>query len=325
MKYLIYSLMVLVLVACGTASNGSNASEETKTPANQNKMTGYVAKYENGKVLVAENYIAPQEEEIPVQELYEKAGNAIYFNLENIDEKVTESLAIGEKIEVTHGPIAESYPAQSSATEIVRVKDSNHDLVETHGDYENLIKLETFKQAVQDQQVSHLRFIRYTTEGDPIFYNISYNGSEFNISSDSRQDSYTGTGDKWNSFTCKQMENTLTEENNISFDFTNCEQQEDLSFEVPYEKVIVPEQTYQSLEIIVGDQHILKSEDEEKINEVIEQIRTGTPKSAMIMTKMAPAGELVLKGEKTTIRFDFYKDGNLLRYNTFIEAGIKVE
>ncbi|UOQ47013.1 DUF4362 domain-containing protein [Gracilibacillus caseinilyticus] len=324
MKYVIYLVMLFALVACGTASNG-NGSDETPTSTDQNQMIGYVSKFENNRVLVTENYIASQTEEIPIEELYEQAGNAIFFNLENIDKEVRDSLAIGEKITVTHGPIAESYPAQSSATDIARVKDSDHDLIETHGEYENLIHLETFRQAVQNQQVSHLRLIRHTTEGDPIYYNISYDGNEFNISRDSRKDSYAGSGDIMNGFTCKQLENSLTEENNIRFDFTSCDQQEKLSFEVPYVEIMVPKQTYQSLEIIVGDQKILESDDKEKINKVIEKIRTGTPKSVMIMTKMAPAGELVLKGEQANIRFDFYKDGNLIRYNTFIEAGITVD
>ncbi|WP_235182955.1 DUF4362 domain-containing protein [Gracilibacillus boraciitolerans] len=322
-------LLLLFIVACGTASNDGNVNGEKPTnqsEKDQNQMTGYVANVDDSQVLVIENRLDQSFDEIPIEEVYEQAGNAIYFSIEDIEESLFTSLTEGEKITVTHGTVAESYPGQSAAIEISREIDEQNDLIDMHGDYSNLIQLEIFRQKSEKDENTNLRLVRYTTEGDPIFYNLQYENDSYQVYIDATQDEF-GVEDRVKEVGCQLFEYYLTEEKILSFDLQNCDN-EGGQLQVanaPFADIIIPEQVYQRIVVKMNDKVLLDTTDETKKAEIINQIKEGQLQSVMSMSMIAPEGVLVLMGKMAEIRFDYYLEGNLIRYNTYINAGIKIE
>ncbi|WP_058308068.1 DUF3221 domain-containing protein [Gracilibacillus massiliensis] len=325
MKYFLSVFVLLFVFACGTASNDGNTSEESPEPS-ENVMTGYVAKKEDNRILVTEKRLDQPFDEIAVEEVNQQAGNAISFNIEDIEKSLATSLTVGEKIAVTHGAVAESYPGQSSATSVERVIDNEHDLVETHGEYANLIQLEMFRQEVDNEKNSNLRLVRHTTEGDLIFHNIQYKDGNYQVFVDATQDEY-GVEETIRGFGCEQLEYYLTEEETISFDLQNCENEGGQLpvANVPFSEMIIPEQRYHRLEVILNDEVLIDTTDEDKKEEIINKIKEAQPQSVMAMSLMAPEGELILKGKMAEIRFDYYPEGNVMRYNSYINSMIQVK
>ncbi|GEN45595.1 DUF3221 domain-containing protein [Alkalibacillus haloalkaliphilus] len=114
MKSLLVILIVVFLSACGTGgASGEQNSEEHPG------FIGYIAKVEDNQILVTENKVDDEEANHEnLDQFGEKAGQAIYFSLKDIDEDTINNLNVGDHIEVIHGAVAESYPGQSSAKEI---------------------------------------------------------------------------------------------------------------------------------------------------------------------------------------------------------------
>ncbi len=330
MKYFYTILLLMFVVGCGTSLNDGNANGDNEEPSNQsgedqNVMTGYIAKTEDNRILVTEKRLDQPFDEI-TEGVNEQAGNAIYFSLEEIEESLTTSLTKGEKIAVTHGAVAESYPGQGSATKIERVIDEQHDLIETHGEYSNLIRLELFRQISEKEESTNMRLVRHTTEGDSIFYNFQYDNNNYQVYVDATQDEF-GAEDTVSEIGCQQLEYYLTEEETLSFDLQNCDNeggQLQLA-NVPFSEMIVPNQVYHRIEIRMNDEVILDTTDEARKEEIITQIKEGQPQSVMSMSLMAPEGELVLMGKMAEIRFDYYPEGNVIRYNSYIDARINAK
>ncbi|SHM38696.1 DUF3221 domain-containing protein [Gracilibacillus kekensis] len=328
MKYFLGVFVLLLIVACGTASNDGNTSGESQAPSDPSEdvMTGYVAKTEENRILVTEKQLDQPFDEIAAEKVNQQAGNAISFNIEDIENSLAESFTIGEKIAVTHGAVAESYPGQSAAITIERVIDNEHDLVETHGDYANLIQLELFRQKVENEKSSNLRLVRHTTEGDLIYHNIQYKDGNYQVFVDATQDEY-GVEETVREFACEQFEYYLTEEETLSFDLQNCENEGGQLpvANVPFSEMIIPEQRYHRLEVILNDEVLIDTTDEGKKEEIINKIKEAQPQSVMAMSLMAPEGELILKGKMAEIRFDYYPEGNVMRYNSYISSNIQVK
>ncbi|WP_017185392.1 DUF3221 domain-containing protein [Alkalibacillus haloalkaliphilus] len=114
MKNLLVILIVVFLSACGTgAASGEQNSNEHPG------FIGYVAKIEGNQILVTENKVDEGEaNHEDLNQFGEKAGQAIYFSLSEIDESTINQLNVGDHIEVIHGAVAESYPSQSSAKKV---------------------------------------------------------------------------------------------------------------------------------------------------------------------------------------------------------------
>lgn len=81
-------------------------------------------------------------------------------------------------------PALKSYTPQQAT--------DNGDVVDDHGHVTNLEKLENFIIAVNKGTTSKLKITSYTTEGDPIFKVLDYNGKIITMSTDNSMDKFAG-------------------------------------------------------------------------------------------------------------------------------------
>jgi hypothetical protein len=119
-----------------------------------------------------------------------------------------------------------------------------NEVVETHGGLENIKRLDQFVKNMNSGKKDKVRLIRYTIEGDPIYYDLTYDDSKFTIKRDTREDQY-GQGEV-NTYLCKSIQKqesttstkyiveecpNLGELLNISHDV---DQEEQFDFELKY-------------------------------------------------------------------------------------------
>lgn len=315
--------MFLFLVACGTSNqNEDGQSGQSDEHTRTSTMTGYIAEVNEEQVMVVEKKIYQPFSSIPIEEANEKAGNAINFHLESISSAT--NFHIGEKVEVTHGTVQESYPGQSTALDIKRVVDDTYDVIIQHDGIENAIQLELLLQAIQTEEDQQMRMVQYTVEGDPIFYTYSYKNDQINVLVDASEDQYGSKDNRITQFTCDQFEYYLKDQQTISFDLVGCDNGEDTtSFqvaEIKLSEIIIPFQQYSSVQISVGNNILLDTKDSKEISKVIDAIKKGDGQSIAAMTLMQPDGKLVLSGELADITFDFYPPGNFVRLNSYLET-----
>ncbi|SFL34760.1 Protein of unknown function [Gracilibacillus orientalis] len=322
LKYFLCFIMILFVTACGTTSENGNKTQSDSSKNAQNVMEGYVANVQDNSVLVVENRLDPTVTEFDPQQ-HDEAGNAIYFSLEDIEDSMANSLVRGEKIQVTHGAVAESYPGQSSAVAIKRIVDEEHDMVIPLDETINVVTLEQFIQQVEKNEDAIMRVVNYTVEGDPVFNNYIFRNGEHTVKVDATQDDFVETKTV-KEFACQQLEYYLTDDQNIMFELTDCDMDGGTLAiaSLPFANIIVPEDTYHRIEVIVNDEVIMDITEESEKEEIITKIREGTPHSVMTMTMKAPEGEIILYGKQATIHFDYQEAGNVIRYNTFVEAGL---
>ena len=75
----------------------------------------------------------------------------------------------------------------------------------------NLDKLEKFIQNVKDGNEDKIRIVRNTTEGDPIFDTLNYNGENIKYTYDNSHDEFGGSDRGKKSATCTNLESEDTE------------------------------------------------------------------------------------------------------------------
>ncbi len=63
-------------------------------------------------------------------------------------------------------------------------------IVEIHGELKNKERFEQFFNNVQQRLTDRIRVVKYTTEGDPIFYDFEYDGEIIKTTIDTRMDQY---------------------------------------------------------------------------------------------------------------------------------------
>jgi hypothetical protein len=95
----------------------------------------------------------------------------------------------------------------------------NGDVVNDHGEIGNLDKFKQFIKNVNNGVKDKIRITSYTTEGDPIFDSLDYNGKEIKYTYDDSQDKYGGSGIK--SATCSDLEKT-NNENRVEYYLSKC-------------------------------------------------------------------------------------------------------
>jgi hypothetical protein len=83
-------------------------------------------------------------------------------------------------------------------------KPTANEVVEAHGGLENIKRLDLFVKNVNSGKKDRVRLTRFTIEGDPIYYDLTYNGSKLKIKEDTREDKF-GQG-KVNTFLCKSIQ-----------------------------------------------------------------------------------------------------------------------
>jgi hypothetical protein len=95
----------------------------------------------------------------------------------------------------------------------------NGDILDDHGKISNLDKFKQFMKNVNNGVKDKVRITSYTKEGDPIFYNLDYNGKKIKYTYDDSQDSYGGSGEE--SATCSDME-SINNENGVEYHLSKC-------------------------------------------------------------------------------------------------------
>lgn len=93
-----------------------------------------------------------------------------------------------------------------------KMKPAVNEVKEIHGMVENIERLDQFVESVQHKEKDQVRLTRYTIEGDPIFHDLAYDGSDLKVTYDSTEDQF-GPGEI-ETFVCeniqKQESNTET-------------------------------------------------------------------------------------------------------------------
>ena len=64
------------------------------------------------------------------------------------------------------------------------------DIVDLHGEITNAERLDEFIYNIQEHVKDSIRITRYTIEGDPIYYDFSYNGKNIKYKFDNSNDNY---------------------------------------------------------------------------------------------------------------------------------------
>ncbi|MEH7074235.1 DUF4362 domain-containing protein [Neobacillus drentensis] len=108
----------------------------------------------------------------------------------------------------------------------------NGDIVNVHGEITNVDRFNQFIKNVNQKVEDKVRITSYTTEGDPIFYNLNFNGKEIEYTYDASQDSYGGSDKQ--STTCSVIVSS-TNENGVEYHLSKCSSNvgETFYFQIP--------------------------------------------------------------------------------------------
>jgi hypothetical protein len=83
--------------------------------------------------------------------------------------------------------------------EIKEINDSgvapaSNEIIESHGSIENIERLDSFVQNVQNQKEDKIQITRHTIEGDPIYHKLNFKGEKIEFEIDSSKDQF-GSGE----------------------------------------------------------------------------------------------------------------------------------
>jgi hypothetical protein len=98
----------------------------------------------------------------------------------------------------------------------------NGDVIDIHGEVFNLEKLEKFISNVNDKKKSKIRITRYTIEGDPIFYNIDFDGKIIHFTIDNTMDKYSEIEKGKNTIICSSIKKEESSEK-VRYVLDDCE------------------------------------------------------------------------------------------------------
>ena len=98
----------------------------------------------------------------------------------------------------------------------------------------NLDKLEGFIENVENGKEDKIRIVRRTTEGDPIFDTLDYNGENIMYTFDNSQDEFGGSDKGKESGTCENLESEKSEKGKKYY-LTECSSEigKYFDFEIP--------------------------------------------------------------------------------------------
>ncbi|MDI3236335.1 DUF4362 domain-containing protein [Exiguobacterium antarcticum] len=126
-------------------------------------------------------------------------------------------LLFGVGILMLAGCESHDYPSEEAV--------KNGDIVTTP-ERANVDRFETFLTRVGQQKQDTIRITGYTTEGDAILEDITYDGKRFIYSLDSSRDEYGSQTDDRNKEICQNLEQQTTDGGN-SFTLTDCKEGQD--------------------------------------------------------------------------------------------------
>lgn len=88
---------------------------------------------------------------------------------------------------------------------------------------ENMERFQAFYSNIQAAQKDQVRIIQYTTEGEPIYTDVVYEGQTFHVKIDDSQDTYSDK--KVINTTCKEL-NAIEVESRTDYFVNQCENNE---------------------------------------------------------------------------------------------------
>ncbi|HCX51904.1 MAG TPA: hypothetical protein DG757_23440 [Bacillus sp. (in: Bacteria)] len=83
-------------------------------------------------------------------------------------------------------------------------KASHNEVIDRHGQVENMERLDSFVERVQAKSKDKVRLIRYTIEGDPIYHDLDFDGTTLTLTYDTTEDKF-GQGEV-TSYKCKSIQ-----------------------------------------------------------------------------------------------------------------------
>jgi len=81
----------------------------------------------------------------------------------------------------------------------------NGDII-VQNDVTNSDRFESFLQKSTKGQSDQIRITAFTTEGDPVLYDVKYDGKSYHYTSDSSRDQFGTTDDDRKNEVCRQLE-----------------------------------------------------------------------------------------------------------------------
>lgn len=80
---------------------------------------------------------------------------------------------------------------------------------------ENSDRFESFLNKSKQGKSDQIRITAYTTEGDPIVYDVEYDGKTYQYSSDASRDQFGSTDDDRKNEVCQQLDKTIVKQEAI--------------------------------------------------------------------------------------------------------------
>ncbi|MCY1690927.1 DUF4362 domain-containing protein [Exiguobacterium sp. SL14] len=80
---------------------------------------------------------------------------------------------------------------------------------------ENSDRFESFLNKSKQGKSDQIRITAYTTEGDPVLYDVKYDGESYQYSSDSSRDQFGSTDDDRKNEVCQQLDQTIVKQEAI--------------------------------------------------------------------------------------------------------------
>ncbi|MCM3760621.1 DUF4362 domain-containing protein [Alkalihalobacillus oceani] len=93
---------------------------------------------------------------------------------------------------------------------------ANGDVMNVHGDVYNMAILHAFLANVEEKTPDQVRVVEDTNEGDPLLYDLDFDGEKIKVEIDRSQDQYRGSGPVKTAMSCKEI---IVEEREKEEDF----------------------------------------------------------------------------------------------------------
>ncbi|MGZ9583697.1 DUF4362 domain-containing protein [Paenibacillus marinisediminis] len=122
--------------------------------------------------------------------------------------------------------VTEPYSSEQAA--------ENGDVVNVHGKYMNIDKWNQFIENVKNNQADQIRITQYTDEGDPIFYELIFDGNAIQFTYDNSMDAF-GSDSGRPTTTCKGIGTKKSENGQEYYVLTECKNDTGDTFWFPKE------------------------------------------------------------------------------------------
>jgi hypothetical protein len=157
-----------------------------------------------------------------------EAGQLIRYLLRLVDEVISvrilaiATFIIGAALAMTAcNGIGKQMPIQTKGSYSPELAIKNGDVVNLHGKLSNLEKFDSFVDNFAKGKSDQIRITMYTIEGDPIFYDLDYNGKVIDYTFDNSKDAFGGTGKGKQSTTCTKL-GQKSDDKGTAYTLTGC-------------------------------------------------------------------------------------------------------